>query len=388
VDRIASIDDLRSIAQRKLPRVCFDWLDGGAYGETTLARNRQSLDELTLLPRYLVDVSKRDLSTVVCGTKLSMPVMLSPTGLNRIAHRDAERAVARAAGRAGTVFCISTASSIPLEEIARVATGPLWFQLYLWRSREVYEGIVRRACDAGYEALVVTVDVPLVGTRERDIRNGFTLPLKLSLRNRIEAARHPRWVWGYLRQPEITFGNLTDVGAGTSAGAISQLINSAFNDPSATYDNLRRLREMWPGKLLVKGTLTAEDAELAVAEGIDGIVVSNHGGRQLDHAPATIDVLPEIVAAVGNRVDVLVDSGFRRGSDIVKALALGAKAVMVGRPYLYGLAAAGEAGVTKALEILRVELDTCLGLIGRPSLADLDPSVIGQRRAAVGRTRD
>jgi L-lactate dehydrogenase (cytochrome) len=375
---VASINDLREVARRKLPRVCFDWLDGGAYGEITLARNTRALERLTLLPRYLVDVSQRKLSTEVCGTALSMPIMLSPTGLNRIAHRDGEYAVARAAGNAGTVFCVSTASSASLEEIARVASGPLWFQLYLWRGRDVYEGLVRRAHDAGYEVLVVTVDVPLVSTRERDVRNGFTLPLKLSWRHRLEALRHPSWLWGYLTGPDITFGNLTDVGVGSNAARIAQLINNEFNDPSATYDNLRRLRELWPGRLFVKGTLTAEDAERAIAEGVDGIIVSNHGGRQLDHAPATIDVLPEIVNAVGDRVDVIVDSGFRRGSDVVKALALGARAVMVGRPYLFGLAADGEAGVTTALEILRTELDVCLGLVGRPTVEALDPSVIGR----------
>jgi isopentenyl diphosphate isomerase/L-lactate dehydrogenase-like FMN-dependent dehydrogenase len=274
------------------------------------------------------------------------------------------------------VFTLATGASTTLEDVAAAACGPLWFQLYLWKDRSVYEGLVRRAQSLGYQALVVTVDVPLSSKRERDLRNGFTLPLRLSIADRIEAARHPRWVWDYLAGPPISFANLGELQPGEKVTALADYVNRDLNNPRATYDDLARLRAIWNGPLFVKGVLTAAAARDAVECGADGIIVSNHGGRQLDYAPAAIDALAEVAAEVGDRADVLLDSGVRRGSDVVKALSLGAKATLVGRPWLWGIAAGRQAGVQRALQILRDEIDICLALIGRRSVQDLDESAV------------
>jgi L-lactate dehydrogenase (cytochrome) len=380
VDRAYNIDDLRVLARKRLPRVCFDFIEGGGEDEVTLADNVAAFKRLTLRPRSLSGAEERDQSTTVCGTDLSTPIVLAPVGLPRIVSRNADLDAARAAGAAGTVYCVPTGASASLEEIARVATGPLWFQLYLWKKPEVYEGLVRRAQALGFKALIVTVDSAIASKRERDLRNGFTLPLRLSLIDRLEALRHPRWMWNYLTTPEVSFGNLTDIGTG--ATTLAELVNTQLNNPGASWADLERLRSLWTGPLLVKGVLTAEDAVRAVECGCDGIVVSNHGGRQLDTVPATIDVLPEIVAAVDPRIEVLLDSGVRRGTDVIKALALGAKAVLVGRAYMWGLAAADQAGATRAIEILRQEIDIAQTLLGRPTLAALDSSVVGLAGAA------
>jgi L-lactate dehydrogenase (cytochrome) len=382
LEQAPGIDDLRLLAKCRLPRVCFDFLDGGAEGEVTLRANRAAFDSLALRPRNLVDISVRDQSTVVCGSLVEMPVLLAPSGLTRLFSRHAEVEAARAAGRAGTVYTVTSMASMTIEEIARAATGPLWFQTYLWRDREVTHSLVRRARDCGYQTLVVTVDVPLSSKRERDLRNGFTIPLRLNARTKLEALRHPRWVWDYLTGPPITFVNLAGPGRSNDAGALGKWINSELSNPGHSYDDLRRLRDVWPGPIVVKGVLTGEDAELSVEAGAQAISVSNHGGRQLDGAQATIEALPEIVAAVGRRAEILLDGGVRRGSDVVKAISLGAKAVLVGRPYLWGLAAGGEDGAFRALEILRGEIDTCLALIGRRSLAELEPSIIGRHGLA------
>jgi L-lactate dehydrogenase (cytochrome) len=376
--RAASIDDVRELARRRLPRVCDDFIAGGAEGEVTLGANRRAFDAIAFRPRYLVDVSDREQSTVVCGATVQSPVLLAPAGLARIVSRHAEVDAARAAESAQTVYCAGVGASTSLEEIARASAAPLWFQLYLWRDRELYEGLVARAKAAGYVGLIITIDVPVSSKRDRDWRNGFTLPLKLNMADRAEAARHVRWAWDYVTGPPITWANLADLGLGTKATVLGKLVNEQLANPRANWDDVRRLRDIWEGQLLVKGVLTAEDAELAVSCGADGVVVSNHGGRQLDHARATIEALPEIVAAVPERVDVILDSGVRRGSDVVKALALGARAVMIGRPYLWGLAAAGEAGVNHVLEILRTEIDLCLALVGRRTVSELDGSVLQQ----------
>jgi isopentenyl diphosphate isomerase/L-lactate dehydrogenase-like FMN-dependent dehydrogenase len=376
VNRAHNIDDLRRLARKRLPKVCFDFIEGGGEDEVTLADNVDAFKRLTLLPRSLSGAEKMDQRTVVLGTELSTPVILAPVGLPRIVSRNADLDAARAAGAAGTVYCVPTGATVSLEEIAGVATGPLWFQLYLWKKREVYEGLVLRAQALGFKALVVTVDSAIASKRERDLRNGFTLPLRLSLADRLEAVRHPRWVWNYLTGPEITFGNLSGIGKG--ATTLAELVNKELNNPGASWADLERLRDLWTGPLLVKGVLTPDDARRAVACGADGIVVSNHGGRQRDTVPASSDVLPEIVAAVDSGTEVLLDSGVRRGTDVIKALALGAKAVMVGRAYMWGLAAADQTGAARALEILRHEIDIAQTLLGRPTLADLDPSVVGR----------
>jgi L-lactate dehydrogenase (cytochrome) len=381
LDRAHNIDDLRLLARKRLPRVCFDFIEGGGEDEVTLRENVDAFKRLTLRPRSLSGAEERDQRTTVLGTDLATPVILAPVGLPRIVSRHADLDAARAAGEAGTVYCVPTGASASLEEIAAVATGPLWFQLYLWKKPEVYEGLVRRALDLGFKALIVTVDSAIASKRERDLRNGFTLPLRLSLANRLEALRHPRWLWNHFTGPEVSFGNLSDVGKG--ATTLAELVNTQLNNPGASWADLERLRTIWSGPLLVKGVLTAEDAQRAVECGVDGVIVSNHGGRQLDTVPASIDALPEVVAAVSPDTEVLLDSGVRRGTDVLKALALGAKAVLVGRPYMWGLAASDQAGAARALEILRHEIDIAQTLLGRPTLADLDASVVG----AAGRAR-
>jgi isopentenyl diphosphate isomerase/L-lactate dehydrogenase-like FMN-dependent dehydrogenase len=381
LDSVPCIEDLRLLAKRRLPRVCFDFIDGGAEGEATLGANARAFADYYFRPNHLTGIAERDLGTVVCGDEVSLPVLLAPVGLTRVASKNAEVEAARAAGRAGTVYCFSSMASTKIEEIAGAATGPLWFQLYLWRQADVAAALARRAHECGIGTLVVTVDTPVSSKRERDWRNGFTVPLRLSLADRLEVLRHPRWLWGYVSGPPLTLANLAEAGRGSKAEVLGKWVNTELCNPAQSYDDLRRLRESWPGQLLVKGTLTRGDAELAVACGVDGVIVSNHGGRQLDFAEPAIDVLPEIAAAVGGKVEILLDSGVRRGSDVVKAIALGAKAVLIGRPYLWGLAVAGQAGVERVLEIFRTEIDLCLTLTGRGSIRDLDASLVAPRRA-------
>jgi len=366
------VEDVRLLAKKRLPRLAFDFIDGGAEGEVTLRANRQAFDGLTFRPRYLQDVSRREQETSVVGTRLSLPVMLAPTGLTRIASRNAEVDAARAAGREGTVYVLSATASTSIEEVARAAEGPLWFQLYLWRDREVIEGLVKRAAAAKYSALVLTVDVPVIGQRERDLRNGFTLPPRLTPRNAFDMIRRPRWLTGLLRGTPLTFANFVDVpGRGRSAVELGKYVNVEMMNPGATWETFEWLRRMWDGPLAIKGVLHPHDAARAVDLGADGVVVSNHGGRQLDSAVAALDALPAIVDAVAGRADVLFDSGVRRGTDVVKALALGAKAVLIGRPYVLGLGADGAAGVSAVLDVLRRELDRALALIGCPDASQL-----------------
>jgi isopentenyl diphosphate isomerase/L-lactate dehydrogenase-like FMN-dependent dehydrogenase len=370
------VEDVRLLAKKRLPQFAFDFIDGGAEDEVTLRANRRAFEGLTFRPRYLQDVTRRDQETSVVGTRLSLPVMLAPTGLTRIASRNAEVDAARAAGREGTVYVLSAMASTSIEDVARAAEGPLWFQLYLWRDRTMVDSLVSRAEKAGYQALVVAVDVPVSSKRERDYRNGFVLPPRIRFGTALDAVRHPRWLWDLLTGPPITFPNVIGEGGGTGAVVLGKYVNEELCNPAQGLDDLRRLRDTWKGPLLVKGTLTVEDAEEAVACGVDGIIVSNHGGRQLDCAPASVTVLPEIVEAVRGRADVLLDSGVRRGSDVVKALALGAKACLIGRPYLYGLAVGGEVGARRVIEILRTEIDLCLALIGSNSVSALNESVL------------
>jgi isopentenyl diphosphate isomerase/L-lactate dehydrogenase-like FMN-dependent dehydrogenase len=378
----ATVEDVRKRARKRLPRLAFDFIDGGADAELSLRRNAEAFELRTLRPRQLVGVETRDLSTTVLGVPVRMPVLIAPTGMSRVAGRGGDIAGARAAGQAGTVFSLSTMSSDSIEEVARAAPGPLWFQLYLWRRREVAERLVDRAQAAGYRALIVTVDAPLIGNRVRDVHNGFKMPPRIEPRTALDILRHPRWL---AQAPSaITFRNLTDLDTGSRTGpmAHAKLVNDLLAHPGATWDDLDWLRDRWSGPLVIKGILTAEDAERAVQAGVDGIVVSNHGGRQLDGTVATLDALEEVVDAVGDRAEVLLDGGVRRGTDVVKALALGARACLIGRPWLFGLAAGGEAGVSMVLEILRAELDRALALLGRPSIAGLDASTIFPASAA------
>jgi L-lactate dehydrogenase (cytochrome) len=370
---IVTIEDLRHRARRRLPRAVFDYIDGGAEDEVTLRANRQAFERVTFRPRVLVDSGKPHLSTTVLGQRLALPVILAPAGLVGLFWPNGEVLAARAAARFGTIFTLSTVSVASLEEVAAGAPGAaLWFQLYVFRDRELTRSIVERALAAGYQALCVTVDVQVAGARERDVRNGFTVPPRVTLSNMVDAVRHVGFLREVLTGPPITFKNVSRTPRGrTDVVSIAGYVNSQF-DPSVTWRDLDWLRSLWPRPMLLKGIMTAEDARLAAEHGVDGIVVSNHGGRQLDGLPATIDVLPEIVDAVGDRLEVLLDSGVRRGADVAKALALGARACLIGRPYLYGLAAAGQPGVELGLGLLQTELSRTLTLLGRTGVADLD----------------
>ncbi len=369
------VEDVRLLAKKRLPRLAFDFVDGGAEGEVTLRANRQAFDGLTFRPRYLQDVTRRDQETSVVGTGLSLPVMLAPTGLTRIASRNAEVDAARAAGREGTVYVLSAMASTSIEEVARAAEGPLWFQLYLWRDRSVVDSLVSRAEKAGYQALVVTVDVPVSTKRERDYRNGFVLPPRIRFGTVLEAVRHPRWVWDLLTGPPITFQNVAGEGGGTGAIVLGKYVNEELCNPAQGLDDLRRLREAWQGPLLVKGTLTGEDAEEAVACGVDGIIVSNHGGRQLDGAVAPLRVLPGIAEAIRD-IPIVIDGGVRRGTDVLKAIALGARFVFVARPFNYAAAIAGDAGVRHAIALLASEIDRDMAMLGVNRPGELTPAAL------------
>ena len=367
IDRAHTLGDLQRLASRRVPRMVREFVDGGADGEVTLADNRSEFDRVTFRPDYLVDVTNRDQSVDVFGRRLPSPVMLAPAGLARLVHKEGELAAARAAAAANTVFGISTASSFSIEEIADASNGgALWFQLYLWRDREVVETLVRRADDAGYEALILTVDVPIVGKRVRDLHNGMIIPPKIRPLNAFDAARHPRWLWHLATGKRITFRNFIGFGVSDDATSLGTFVSKTMINTAANWDDLSWLRRIWDKPLVVKGILTGDDAVRAVERGADGVVVSNHGGRQLDGAPAAITALAEVVGAVGDRVPVFIDGGVRRGADVVRAKALGALAVFVGRPWFWGLAAGGEAGVTRMLAILEEEIDRTLALLGRP----------------------
>jgi isopentenyl diphosphate isomerase/L-lactate dehydrogenase-like FMN-dependent dehydrogenase len=372
---LLNVDDYRRAAQRRLPRSIFDVIEGGAGDELTLRRNREAFERIALRPRALADVATRDLTTTVLGQTISMPVMLDPCGYARMAHRDAEFAVARAAEAAGTIYAVSTISSFPLEAIAEASSGPKWFQLYPPADREGCGALIERARAAGYVALCVTIDGATSGLRERDRRNRLSVPFKITPRRVVEAATHPGWLLDFLRggvgRGDQGFGTLPRPKSTKEAS-----VAIAATARAITSGELSWIRETWPGRLVIKGVQRAEECELLIELGVDGIVVSNHGGRQLDGVLATIEMLPEIVAAVDHRIEVFVDGGFRRGTDVVKALALGARAVLVGRPYLFGLATAGERGVQNVLDILRFEVDQTMTLLGCATTADIDRTAI------------
>lgn len=375
--RVTGYDDVRLLARRRLPRAVFDFVDGGAGGERTLLANRAAFEDVSFDPRFLVDVARRDTSTTVLGEQVSLPILLAPAGLARLVDGEGELAAARAAGRAGTIFVVSTASSRSLEEIAEAQSGPLWFQLYLWRGN-VSDELVARARAAGYRALVVTIDVPVVGNRERDRRNGLSLRPGLDLFTLRSCSRHPRWGARWLLEGGVTMANLTHL-----AGRIEQVaafVDRELVDPSATWESLRRVRRRWDGPLVVKGVLSSADALEAVRSGADAVYVSNHGGRQLDGAPATLDVLPEIVEAIGDRAEVLIDGGVRRGEDAIKARALGARACLVGRPWLHALAAGGMSMLAHLLGLYRADVDRTLALLGVPRFDAIDARVVRDER--------
>jgi isopentenyl diphosphate isomerase/L-lactate dehydrogenase-like FMN-dependent dehydrogenase len=379
VRRAATVEEVRRIARRRLPATIFGIIEGGAEDELTCRANRTALERILFRPRALVDTSHRDLSTTVLGHPISMPVMLAPTGASSLVDGEGELAAARAAARAGTVYVQSTAMSRPLREVAAAAGGSLWFQLYLAEDRRMSEALLDAATAAGCRVLCVTIDNAVRGARERDRRYHRSRP-RVVARVLAEATLQPRWSWHVLRRDLRRGGIPGGRVAPNEAG-------SAVRGRPVAWDDIAWLRQRWPGPLVVKGVASADPCPRLVDHGIDAVVVSNHGGRQLDSLPAAVDVLPEVVDAVGDRAEVLVDGGIRRGSDVAKALALGARAVFVGRPYLYGLAAAGEDGVVRVLDILRAELDRTLALLGCTSPADVDARVVRNGDLRSGRAQ-
>jgi L-lactate dehydrogenase (cytochrome) len=374
--RCVSIQDLGRLARRRLPRGARDYLDGGGEGEYTLRRNRAAFDEVELMPRVLRDVSHIDTRTCALGCELRLPIVLSPVGAPRMFHHEGELAVARAADHAGIPYAISTLATTSIEAVAAATRAPLWFQLYVWGDRGEARDALARARTAGYRALLLSVDTAVRSKRERELHTGLNLPTPdLTLRTFADGALHPSWSWHYLTSDAITFPNI-------GRGAASRATVEEMFDGTVTWDDLDWIRDAWNGPIALKGVLRPEDVRRAAHEGLDAVIVSNHGGRQLDHVPATIDVLPELVDAAEERVEVLMDSGVRRGSDIFAALALGARAVLVGRAHLYGLAAAGEAGVRHAIDILARELRMTMALTGADDLADVDRSLVRARRSA------
>ncbi|HJU64590.1 MAG TPA: alpha-hydroxy acid oxidase [Gemmatimonadaceae bacterium] len=349
-------------ARERMDVAAYDYIAGAACDECTLAENRRAFDRLWLRPRMLVDVSRIEMGTSVLGMPISQPILLAPTALNRLAHPEGELAAARAAGAAGTIMVASTVATFTLEEISAVATGPLFFQLYICKDRGITRELVDRATDARYRALVLTVDLPYLGRRERDVRRAFTIPSGMSIRNFEVADR-------------------TLAAAHTLRDATFDEHARYLFDPAVTWDIISWLRSITSLPILVKGVLTPEDAHLAIQQGVEGIIVSNHGGRQLDGVEPTIAALPRVAEAVDDRVELLVDGGIRRGTDVLKALALGARAVLIGRAYLYGLAVGGEAGVRHVLELLRAELELAMALSGRASLASIDRALVAPKPA-------
>jgi len=376
--RVVNIDDLRQAARRRVPKIVFNYIDGGAEAENTLRENRRAFDLITFRPRHAVAVSKADLRTRVLGVDLSMPVLLAPVGYCRIMHPGGEIAAARAAGKAGTPYILSTVSGHRLEDVKAASSGPVWFQLYMTGGRASTEMALQRAQEAGYGVLVITIDTTLIGLREREVRDGMDQLLRGSVWSQLafmpQLFARPRWLARFLLDgglPSMPNIVLPEKGPLRIGDAHTSMARAAF-----FWEDMTWIRDLWKGPIVIKGVLTAEDAKRSLDHGAAAVVVSNHGGRQLDSVPATMRVLPEIVAAVKGQAEVFLDSGIRRGTDVVKALCLGASAVLCGRAYAYGLAAAGEAGVTRALEILRADLERTLKLLGCESVRDLNRSYV------------
>ncbi|QHK18558.1 alpha-hydroxy-acid oxidizing protein [Pseudarthrobacter psychrotolerans] len=377
---ILTLDDLRLVAKRRLPRMVFDFIDGGAEDERTLRANREAFERRTFEPRLLSTAAERDQSVTVLGERLATPVLLAPTGLSRLAGPGGETAAAKAAQKRGTVSVISSASSVAVGEVGRSVERPQWFQLYPWGDWELTSALMDRAKAAGVTTLVLTLDVPVTGARERDYRNGMTIPVRINPRTAFDVLSHPAWALKVLTGKRITMANLVGLreGHGSSAASLAQLNLSLLN-PSYSWDDVRRVRDYWAGRLVLKGIMGAADARRSVDAGADGVIVSNHGGRQADAIPASLDVLADVAAEIGTEAEILFDGGIRRGTDVVMALALGARAVLVGRPWMYGLAAGGQSGVEKMFDILSTEIDRTLALVGARSIADLDASFVRNR---------
>jgi L-lactate dehydrogenase (cytochrome) len=384
LSRAASVRDLRLIARKRLPRGVFDYIDGGAEDELTLRRNAEAFRRLEFRPRVLRDVGEVDISTTLLGRPLPVPLVLAPTGFTRIASPGGELDVARAAARAELPYTLSTMGTRSIEEVAAVSSGRKWFQVYVWRDRAMMKEMLARAAAAGYEAIVITVDTAVLGRRERDVRHGFTLPPRLGPGTLLDGALHPGWTWDFVRAEPITFANITGTGVpdGAEAVNLAEYINGQF-DPALSWQDLDWFRSVWDGPIVLKGIQSVDDARLAADAGVEAIALSNHGGRQLDGSPPPAELIAPVADAIGDRAEIICDGGIRRGSDIVKAVALGARACMIGRAYLYGLGAAGERGVDHVLALLESDIRRTMALTGRRMMSELGADLV-QRRTGRG----
>ncbi|MFZ0846543.1 MAG: alpha-hydroxy acid oxidase [Pseudolabrys sp.] len=373
---VTCIEDLRDIARRRVPRAFFEYADSGSYGEYTLRANRSDLEAIKLRQRVLVDVSERNLSTTILGQKIAAPLILAPIGLCGMQHGDGEILSAKAANEAGIPFTLSTMSIASIEQVAQATGKPFWFQLYVIRDRGFSKALMERALAAKCTTLVLTVDLQVLGQRHKDVKNGMTVPPEFRLRNIIDIATKPAWAWSVLKGKSKTFGNISGHVPGMeNVNSLSKWTNDQF-DPALNWKDVEWIKKFWPGKLVIKGLLDIDDAKRAVKLGADAIVVSNHGGRQLDGTSSSIAMLPKVADAVGSDTEVLFDGGIRTGADIMRALALGARACLIGRSYIYGLGAGGQAGVAKAIDILEKELSVTMALTGVNDVADIDARVI------------
>ena len=368
-----TIEDLRRIAKRRTPKVAFDYADGAAEAETSLARARQAFEDIEFHPQVLRDVSRVDPSVEVLGGRSALPFGIAPTGFTRLLHTEGELAGARAAGDAGIPFALSTLGTASIEDVADAnPNGRNWFQLYMWKDRERVVALIDRAAKAGFDTLLVTVDVPVAGARLRDRRNGMTIPPTLKLRTVIDAIPRPAWWIDFLTTEPLAFASFD-----RWPGTVEELFESMF-DPAVTYEDLAWVKDQWPGKLVVKGIQTLDDAKQVAAIGVDGITLSNHGGRQLDRAPVPFHLLPDVVREVGKDTEIHLDTGIMSGADIVASIALGARFTLVGRAYVFGLMAGGRAGVDRAIQILAEEITRTMRLLGARTLDELEPGHVTQ----------
>lgn len=377
LSRAVNIADLRRLARRRLPRGVFDYVDGAAEDELTAARNVHAYEDLEFRPRVLRDVGTVDTSTTLLGDSIQFPLVLAPTGFTRIVDPAGELAVAREAAEHGIPYSLSTLSTRSIEEVRDVSNGTLWFQVYVWRDKGLVGELLQRAADAKYSAIVITVDTAVLGRRERDVRRGFTLPPKIGVGTLFDGIAHPRWTWDFINSEPIQFANVVGRAGkdGRDPVSLAGFINTQF-DPALSWRDIAWFRERWSGRIVLKGIQTVEDARIAANEEIDAVAISNHGGRQLDSAPPAIEMVPAVTEALDHRMEVICDGGVRRGSDIVKALALGATAAMAGRAYLYGLGAAGQGGVGHALSHLHDGFRRTMALTGCSTVSDIDAALV------------
>jgi len=375
LEKALTIYDLRKIAKRRTPAAAFDYTDGAAEGEFSMNRARQAFEDIEFHPGVLTDVSTVDTTTEVLGGTSAMPFGIAPTGFTRLMQTEGEIAGSGAAGAAGIPFCLSTLGTTSIEDVRKVnPNGRLWFQLYVMREREISYGLVERAAKAGFDTLFFTVDTPVAGARLRDKRNGFSIPPQLSLKTVANAIPRPWWWYDFLTTPKLEFASLSSTG-----GTVGELLNAAM-DPSINYEDLKEIRSIWPGKIVIKGVQNVEDSKKLADLGVDGILLSNHGGRQLDRAPVPFHLLPEVVREVGMDTEVMVDTGIMNGADVVACLALGAKFTLIGRAYLYGLMAGGRRGVDRTIEILSEEVRRTMKLLQVQNVAELEPKHVTQLR--------